>query len=244
MICPNCGKECPEKKFCIYCGSLLEDPNTIFQGIKFESVEKCNEVKNQYDQLVMQYLPYNKEPSLADLKKIREDCQHNIGEISTKLFLQHIESIENSIQANNDKKRAKLCISLLNIGYAVYFIATIFLFQIFSIGGNSSNLLNMLALVVSGKLGGAAWITNILIILGFAAVILGIIGNVMDNSITAQEVGASITLFVGLIWFMVLIFGFLGVQAKILPAYWALFIIGIVVTTISTFIKNKYGIKE
>ena len=133
---------------------------------------------------------------------------------------------------------------MLNIGYAVYFIATIFLFQIFSIGGNSSNLLNMLALVVSGKLGGAAWITNILIILGFAAVILGIIGNVMDNSITAQEVGASITLFVGLIWFMVLIFGFLGVQAKILPAYWALFIIGLVVTTISTFIKNKYGIKE
>ena len=67
---------------------------------------------------------------------------------------------------------------------------------------------------------------------------------IRDSSITAQEVGASITLFVGLIWFMVLIFGFLGVQAKILPAYWALFIIGIVVTTISTFIKNKYGIKE
>lgn len=245
MICRHCGKECPEgTKFCIFCGGLLDDPEKEFMGNKFETVEECKKVKDEYNQLIIQYLPVNKELGLADFKKIRERCKASTNEVSTALFLKHIELLEQSVQFKKNSKQAKVAIYLINIGYLVYFFITIFVLKIFSLCGHPYSFLTMFPLVISGTLSGAAWLINLIIILGLSIIILSIIGNIMGHNTTPEEIGYSITFFIGLILAIAFVSGLLGVQIAVLPAYSILFIICIVESIISSYLKNKFNVKN
>lgn len=171
IVCKKCGKTCPDVKFCIFCGALLEDPDKVFMERKFETSEECDTVKNDYETLTKKFRSDSDGYTLNDILEAISACeQGKYHPVASQLALDYLKPLAEDIQYNKEKKarlKAAKFLSYFDIALLIF----IFLLRpIMSVENVGKNIIGLVSLLIPGKVGPILWIWNIivLIVLAFA----------------------------------------------------------------------------
>lgn len=165
MVCRHCGKKCPDgTKFCIYCGGLLEDPEKEFMGEKFDTVEECNTVKQDYKELIKNFESDEINYTLQELENTLTKCkQGNYHPVASQLAIKYlepkVEELQYQVRKNSRGKKVRI-LALIYILLATVIVCTQ---PIVRVEGTSCTLLDMVMLLIPGSLELVAWIWNILV---------------------------------------------------------------------------------
>lgn len=242
MICRHCGKECPDgTKFCIYCGELLEDPDKEFMGKKFDTVEECTRVKQDYASLTGPFTPEDAKYSLADLLKAIEACKENTYHpAAAQLALAYLNPIAEKLEFITKRDSKRGTVRILSSLYAIFVVVILVSQPITSIGTGSNTYLDMIKLMIPGQLGLFAWIWNVVVIIGVILAMICLVGFIKDSDMALNVMAPlSVPFFFTGIFILTFIPWFLGLQYEYLSAYWWTVIGGIVVGVLNFLILPK-----
>ena len=242
MVCRHCGKDAPDgMKFCIYCGGLLEDPEKEFMGRKFDTVEECVKVKQDYAALTTPFTPEDGNYLLSDLLKMIEDCKKGIYHpVASQLALEYLNPIAEKLQfiAKRDSKRG--LVRILSSLYTAFSLVVLFSQSITEIGSRQSTYWDMIKLVIPGQIGLFTWIWNIIIVLSILFSIICLIAFIKDSDMELNVIAPfSLPFFSVLAWIAIVILCIFGLQYLFLSAFWWVVIGGILVGAINLIILPK-----
>ena len=242
MVCRHCGKTCPEgTKFCIYCGGLLEDPEKEFMGKKFETVEECSKVRDEYNELTRPFSPEHNDFLLADLLKAIDNCkQGNYHPIAAQLALEYLNPIAEDLKFTTKRNSKRGQVRIISSLYTIFSIAILIIQPIVRTEIGSSTYLGMISLLIPGQLGFFTWIWNIVVILGIILAMICLIGFIKDSDIELNVIAPfSIPFFFIGIFILNLIPWLFGLQYEYLSAFWWLVIGGVLVGILNILILPK-----
>ena len=161
MICKNCGKECPDQKYCIFCGALLEDPNQFFKGLKFSTVDECNSVKHDYETMTQKFQASDVSYTPEEIgSAIEEYQQSNFHPAAIQLATSFLNPIIEDLRYQRKKKKRSWKIRFLAVLYIVAVVLLSCTQPLVRVGGSWCTLPDMIKLLIPGKLGLTTWLWN------------------------------------------------------------------------------------
>lgn len=161
MICKSCGKECPDQKYCVFCGALLEDPNQFFKGLKFSTVDECNSVKRDYETMTQKFQTDNDSYTPEEIESaIAEYQQSNFHPAAIQLATAFLNPIIENLRYQRNRKKWSGKIRFLAV---LYIVAVIFLSctqPFVRVSGSWYTLPEMIKLLIPGNLDLITWLWN------------------------------------------------------------------------------------
>lgn len=213
MICRNCGKECPNTKFCVFCGEPLIDPQQIFMGTQFDTVEECNVVKQDYKKITEKFTTPLSKYTLDDLEAAIEDCKHGkYHPAASTLALRTLEPNAQKMRKQAKEDRISAAGRWLTLLYAIVFTAIAFTMPLFKVANSNRTLWGMMELIVNSEIESYTWGWNLFLTIFLVSFIYALLSSVKEND--SNLVGAPIAMAVLLVglWLLNLVFGFMGLD--------------------------------
>ena len=263
MICKVCNKDVPEQKFCINCGALLIDPNTVFRGVRFDSIEDCNKAKQNFELFSKKYLDNFENLTLDNVNAALTACEKDniTTALGSQVFIQFLHTKKEELESIQKKQeesalRKRVCnthskaIRAVNIIYAIIMSYIFFGEEVFHFNGINVNLFNMFQLVWPGSLGVLNWLFNAISLLVFIISIAMMINACINynpaldsDNYAAHTVAHKTTVYFIIISFGIPIGNFLGTDMGVNNSYLDLIFVSIIAGCLTRQIR-KQGLKQ
>ena len=243
LVCKNCGKTCPDVKYCIYCGALLEEPDKVFMDKKFDTAEECNTVKHDYALLTERFTSEGATYTVRELQDAILACKDgNYHPTAQTLALPLLKEKFSALQFTLEKNTRTKVIKAF-VAFDVVLLILILLFKpIMNVSGADRTVLQLLPLLIPGKAGGAIWAWNAVVLFILAVALLCLLGAFLDKKINTLTAAPFIVpcAFI-LIGILNAVMGLLGLNYKCAEGSWWLICSGIIIGALDYIVlPQKY----
>ena len=237
-ICRNCGKECPDQKFCIFCGTILDNPDQFFMGHKFSSVEECNIVKRDYELLISKFKLMDARYTRQDIEKAIAECKkEKYHPIASQLSFDYLILLLKKFDFLEKRNKQLKKIRVISYAYAIVVAIFLVTLPITCIDGTNQTLLGMIQMMISGTMGFLLRVWNLCTIVGIVFVEIALFRLSRNNN--AVYVPFVAPFFYICIWVVGLVPRLFGIDYEYPWGYWCIVITGLALLVIYEIILPK-----